>query len=87
MKEILSSLDNMSDFPNGIEWIINVFKNGEYPIIKTQLEEWALNFHPHLTDFIKLLCNFEAGNVTSILKKVFKQHCTNDMKVMYEMFG
>ena len=87
MKEILSSLDNMGDFPNGLEWIINVFKNGEYLVNKTQLEEWAMNFHPHLSDFLKLLCNFEAGNVTSILKKVFKQHCTNDMKAMYEMFG
>ena len=64
-----------------------MFKNGEYPHNKTRLEEWALNFHPHLTDFQKLLCNFEAGNVTSILKKVLKQHCANDMKAMYEMFG
>ena len=87
MKAILSSLDNMGDFHDGIEWIINVFKTGEYHINKTRLEEWAMNFHPHLTDFQKLLCNFEAGNVTSILKKVFKQHCTNDMKAMYEMFG
>ena len=58
-----------------------------YPVNKTGLEEWAMNFHPHLSDFQKLLCNFEAGNVTGILKKVFKQHCTNDMKAMYEMFG
>ena len=87
MKEILSSLDNMGDFPNGLEWIINVFKNGEHPVNKTGLEEWAMNFQPHLSDFQKLLCNFEADNVTSILKKVFKQHCTNDMKAMYEMFG
>ena len=87
MKDILSSLDNRGDFPNGFEWIINMLKNGEYPTNKTQLEEWALNFHPHLTDFQKLLCNLEAGNVTSILKKVFEQHCTNDMKAMYEMFG
>ena len=80
-------LGNMGDFPNGLEWIINVFKNGEYPTNKTRLEEWAMNFHPHLPDFQKLLCNFEAENVTSIMKKVFKQHCTNDMKAMYEMFG
>ena len=87
MKEILSSLDNMGDFPNGIEWIINVFKTGEYPVNKTQLEEWAKNFHPHLSDFQKLLCNFEDRNVTSILKKVFEQYCTNDMIAMCEMFG
>ena len=87
MKEILSRLGNMGDFPRGLEWIINVFKNGEYPVNKTGLEEWAMNFHSHLSDFQKLLCNFEAGNVTTILKKVFKQHCTNDMKAMYEMFG
>ena len=87
MKDILSRLDNMGDFPNGLGWIINVLKNGEYPVNKTQLEEWAMNFHPHLPDFQKLLYNFAADNVTSILKKVFKQHCTNDMKAMYEMFG
>ena len=77
----------MGDLPNGLEWIINVFKNGEYSVNKAQLEEWAMNFHPHLSDFEKLLCNFEAGNITSILKKVFKQFCTKDMKAMYEMFG
>ena len=87
MKEILSSLDNMGDFPNGIEWIINVLKTGEYPVNKTQFGEWAMNIHPHLSDFQKLLCNFEADNVTSILKKVFKQHCTNDMIAMHQMFG
>ena len=87
MEEILSSLDNMGDFPNWIEWIINVFKTGEYPTNKAQFDEWAMNFHPHLTDFRKLLSNFESGNPTSILKKVFKQHCTNDIKAMYEMFG
>ena len=87
MKEILLSLDNNDDFPNGIERIINVFKTGEHPINKTGLEEWARNLHPHLSDFKKLLSNFEAGNVTSILKKVFKQHCTNDLEAMYEMFG
>ena len=87
MKEILSSLGNMGDFPNGIEWIFKVFKNGEYPISKTRLEEWSMNFHPNLSDFQKLQCNFQAGNVTSILKRVFEQHCTNDMEAMYKMFG
>ena len=87
MKEILSSLDNMGDFPNGLELITNVFKDGEYPVDKTQLDQWAMNFHPHLSEFQKLLCNFEAGNVTIILKKVLEHHCTNDMIALYEMFG
>ena len=87
MKKILLSLDNMDDFPIGLEWIINIFKTGEYPINKTQSNEWAMNFHLHLSDFRKLLCNFEADTVTSILEKVYEQHHTRDIRAMYEMFG
>ena len=87
MKKILSNLSKADEFPNGIKWILNVFETEEYPIDKAQLDEWARNFHLHLSDFRKLLCNFETRNVTSLLKKVYEQHCTNDMIAVYEMFG
>ena len=87
MRKILLNLGKEGDIPNGFEWIINGFKNGEFPIHETQLDEWAIKFHPNLPDFRKLLFNFESVNITSILKKVYQQHCTNDMKAMYEMFG
>ena len=94
MREILLNLGKVGDFPNGLEWIsngfkwiINGFKNGEFSIYDTGMDECAKKFHPHLPDFKKMLCNFEVDNITSILKKMFEQHCTNDMKAMYEMFG
>ena len=87
IREILLNLGKEGDIPNGFEWIINGFKNGEFPIHETQLDEWAIKFHPNLPDFRKLLFNFELVNITSILKKVYQQHCTNDMKAMFEMFG
>ena len=87
MKEILLGVDKLGDFLNGIEMITNAFKNGEYPLDVKQLEEWAMNFHPHLPDFKKLLYNFEADIVTSVLRKVYEQHSSNNMIAMYEMFG
>ena len=87
MREVLLNLSKMDDFPNGLDWIIKSLKNIEYPTLDAGWDEWARNFLPYLPDFRKQLCNFEADNVTRILKKVFKEHCTNDMKAMYEMFG
>ena len=74
-------------FHSGIELIINAYKNGEYPINESQLEEWAMNFHPHLPDFQKLLSNFKEDIISGILRKVYEQHSSTNMKAMYEMFG
>ena len=88
MKKILLSLGNVDGFLNGIELITNAYNNGEYPMNVKQLEEWAINFHPHLPDFKKLLCNFEADIVTSVLRKVYEQHTSSNNRIaMYEMFG
>ena len=87
MKEILVSVGELGDFPNGIEWIINAYKDGEYPMNVKKMEEWAINFHPHLPDFKTLLCNFEADIVTSNLKKVYEQYSSNNIIAMYEIFG
>ena len=81
MKEILLNLGTVGNFPKGIKWIINIFQKGKYPNNKSQLDEWAMNFHPYLSDFKKLLCNFEEENLTSILKKVQEQ--SNDIIAMF----
>ena len=95
MKEITNKV---GDSPFGVRRIFTFFKTGErrfstyfttgeYPTNKTRLDIWAKNFHPHLSDFRKLLREFEAYKLTSILKIVYKQCCSNDMIAMYEMFG
>ena len=87
MEGILGNLSMAGDLPIAMQLIFNVFRNVEYPFDKTGLDEWAMNFLPHLFDLRKLKGNFEADNVASNLKRVYKNQCSDDMRSIYEMFG